>query len=664
MAFIQSLTSYFSKKINAFAAYPNRWGIVLFCILLGHLVIKLVSLPYMEVKGDESYSIFHAQQTFGELMITFQEEANPPLFFILLRGWISIFGISLFAVKSFIVLISIGTAIFIFLLGKQTGSLLMTVFASICFLFSNLHFDYSHEIRAFELVLFLSVGSMYVFLAYVKAPFEGNMAKHLKAHWLTFLTIFIFTLSLVYSHYNAVFVPFIQLLISVALARKQFYKMALLWFTWLLAAIAFIPQLAIFKNIIPNEHFWLGLATIKDLKYIHLKLVGNDALFFVLLIPFYLSPLIALFMKRRGWLKKQFSWTVFFVFWLLFPVPILLNFWVAQYIPSFQIRYLLFSSLGIYLSLGYIFGMFERFKFFAKGFLLLTSLHFIYSFSPQNRDSEGWKETAEMVRNFKKQNVLVLINASYKAKDLMYYYDPTVFSNYKDFENQCRKSMIFPVIDGKDVLQLKNLNAYKKVILVLNHHANQDPNGTVLSELDKRFNLCYEIGDGIGAKIRVYSARSEQCTDLKYIYKKTLSSEKTGKWEYQWMYEAISSTRVDAYNFQSITKEGIKVDAEIAYSPLRKTFAETVSLVDVNLKYRASEVPNSVLIVSVEKGPISFKRAEYPLANYYQNGSGQISIKSSVMGSYPKGAMVKSYVWNPGGPTVFLDSLNIAFWRK
>jgi uncharacterized membrane protein len=147
---IQSIASTVLKKINKIATHPSAWLILLLLIIVSHLLIKLITLPYMEVKGDESYSIFHAQQTFGELMLTFQEEANPPLFFILLQGWISIFGISLFAVKSFIVLISIGTAIFIFLLGKQTGSLRMTLFASSCFLFSNLHFDYSHEIRAFQ----------------------------------------------------------------------------------------------------------------------------------------------------------------------------------------------------------------------------------------------------------------------------------------------------------------------------------------------------------------------------------------------------------------------------------------------------------------------------------------------------------------------------------
>ena len=107
-----------------------------------------------------------------------------------------------------------------------------------------------------------------------------------------------------------------------------------------------------------------------------------------------------------------------------------------------------------------------------------------------------------------------------------------------------------------------------------------------------------------------------------------------------------------------------KVDKEIAFSPNREELVKNCSIVDCEIEFESKEVTNSILVVSVERNGQTFKRAEYQLSDASKKGENSISIKSSVIGSYPEGAVVKVYVWNPGGPTLEIKRMSIQFWKK
>ncbi|MEY3199843.1 MAG: hypothetical protein RJA13_1801, partial [Bacteroidota bacterium] len=60
----------------------------------------------------------------------------------------------------------------------------------------------------------------------------------------------------------------------------------------------------------------------------------------------------------------------------------------------------------------------------------------------------------------------------------------------------------------------------------------------------------------------------------------------------------------------------------------------------------------------------SYKRAEYNLGDYYIQGEKQLNIKSCTLGTYPKDAVVKVYVWNPSGPPLQIKKMTVLFWQK
>ena len=622
-------------------------------IVVLHILVKFGTLNQLELQGDEAFSVFYSQQTINELLQTLNSEANPPLYYLLLHFWIQIFGIGLIAVKSLNIIISIGTAIMLFKLTKRTGNYWFVVFVSICFLCSNLHFDFSHEIRAFQLVLFLTISSFYSLLLFLDT-------KNKK--W--FYVLIIINTALPYTHYNAVLVPIVQFIGCLFYWKTDRKAFLLLFFGYVLSALLFIPQLVIFKSVVPDENFWLGLSTFEDFKYILLKVVGNDQAYYPLIIPYFISPIVLLLGMRYSWFDKRFSWKIYLLFWLLFILPLLINYYLAQYIPSFQVRYVLFASFGLYLSIGYLFLHLEKGKWFVRSYFLLLMLHFFYQFDPGKRDGEGWKETAEMVHSFQKRKVAVIVNASYKARDMMYYYDNEAFHQYKTLDKSYKSQDIYPVNSVSELNKLGDLKRFEKIILLLSHNQVQDPNGLIIAELDKKFTLCYEIGDPIRAKIRVYNTGNTPCSSFKVLKKSKEKSDACWFWQVSNSIEQLSGSKVTSYLLDFSGCGSFKVDREIAFSPNREELVKNISIADCEIEFYSKELTNSMLVVSVERNGEGYKRAEYQLADATKKGENKISIKSSVMGTYPDGAVVKVYVWNPGGPTLEIKRMSIQFWKK
>ena len=644
----------FKLKLNLFITEKRSYQILLLVIVGLHLIVKFGSINLLELQGDESYSVFHAQQSLLELLHTFYHgEGNPPLYYLFLHFWIQVFGIGLVAVKSLNIIISIGTANLLFKLTKKIGNFWFVVFVSVCFLFSNLHFDFSHEIRAFQLVLFLTVASCYSFIQFLET-------KNRK--WL-YLLIFI-NAALPYTHYNAVLVPIVQFIGCLFYWNKERKLFLMLCLGYSVSAVSFLPQLMIFRSVVPDENFWLGLSKFEDFKYILLKVVGNDQAYYPLIIPYFLSPVMLIIGLRYSWFKKEFSWRIFLVFWLLFILPLLINFYLAQYIPSFQVRYVLFASLGLYLSIGYLFLHLEKGKWLFRSYFLLLMLHFFYQFDPGKRDGEGWKETAEMVHSFQKRKVAVIVNASYKARDMMYYYDNEAFCKYKTLDKSYKSHEIFPVSNISELNNLGDFKHYEKIILLLSHNQVQDPNGLIIAELDKKYTLCYEIGDPIRAKIRVYNTGNAPCTSFKVIGKSKEKSDACWFWEVSNSIEQLSETKVTNYSLNFSKCGSFNVDKEIAFSPNREELVKNCSIVDCEVEFASKEITNSILVVSVERNGQTYKRAEYQLSDATKKGENTISVKSSVMGSYPEGAVVKVYVWNPRGATLEIKRMLIQFWKK
>lgn len=623
------------------------WHVLLLVILIGHSIFKWGALPEMEVQGDEAFSIFFAQQNIPELLQTLNQEANPPLFFLILHFWIKLFGIDPVAVKSLIVLLSLGTAFFLFRIGKYSGSFMFTLFISAAFLFSNLYFDFSHEIRAFELVLLLTVASVDTFIRYI----DSGKNKHL-------LLLLILTASLPYTHYNAVLVPVSLCFISIFYLFDERKKVLKLWGAWLVSGLVFLPQLLIFREVVPDEHFWLGTSDITDLSYVHFKLFGLDTYAYQLMVIYYVSPLLVLLFWKLGWLSEKFEKRRFLLFWILFALPLLINFLIAQKIPSFQLRYLLYAGLGIFLAIGYLLSHFKKLNELFTLVLLILSFWYYGEHSFVKRDGEGWKDNASLIQALKNDHTVVLVCASYKTRDLMYYMDREVFKDYTSFKKRCADLNIYPSYGVNGLAEIRNLEKVEKIILLLSHSENEDPDHLLEKQLNSKYNFCQEMGDSFRGRMRIYTTGDLPCSRLKQLGSIKGQQEIWGRWDKTTFFDEVSGMHVESFTMIPLSLK-YELNEQIAFSPGIEKQTEDVLSVQSQVEFSCKEIPSSMLVVSVEMNGKSLKRAEYKLADYYKDGHGTMEIMSGIGSIYPRGSIVKMYIWNPGGPTVHIKEFRV-----
>ena len=176
---------------------------------------------------DEIFSVHAAEHSFKDLIwFAAQDLIHPPLFYVLLKIWIFIGGESLFWLRFFPVLFSLGAVIPFLLLCRQLKlSFPAAAFALTFFAVNGSLIKYAQEVRMYSLLLCVGLFSMWLFVRFV------NMGKG-------FPTLLIINVLLVYTHYFGWLIIFSELLAVVILARHRL-KMILL--TVAVTFVSFTP---------------------------------------------------------------------------------------------------------------------------------------------------------------------------------------------------------------------------------------------------------------------------------------------------------------------------------------------------------------------------------------------------------------------------------------
>ncbi len=151
---------------------------------------------------------------------------NPPVYYILLKGWAVIFGDSAFALRSFSVLFGSLTVLGAYLFGVDAfGKNLLTgrptaisapargigLFAAALIALSAFHIRYSQELRMYTMAAALAVFSSW-------AMFRALQPPSRLSRWLLYG---FFALVLAYTHYYGLFTLAAQAIFVVVLLLAQ-----------------------------------------------------------------------------------------------------------------------------------------------------------------------------------------------------------------------------------------------------------------------------------------------------------------------------------------------------------------------------------------------------------------------------------------------------------
>lgn len=188
-------------------ARPELIGLAVVAVLIGTVTRFVTRSPLWL---DEALSVNISQLPLGELTEALRHDGHPPLYYVLLHGWTSIFGTSDVAVRSMSGVFGLMTIPVVWLLARRKGGPTLGWIAVAVIAVSPFAVRYSDEARMYALVILLvTVGWLLI---------DDLVDRGLVTPW-RIGTLTLVGAALLYSHYWSIW-----LLVALGLAS--------LWRVW------------------------------------------------------------------------------------------------------------------------------------------------------------------------------------------------------------------------------------------------------------------------------------------------------------------------------------------------------------------------------------------------------------------------------------------------
>jgi len=395
---------------------------LLFIIFIS-LALRLISLN-QSLWLDEAISANVVKNySYQNIVTQFSiNDFHPPLFYLTLKSWTSVFGLSEVGLRSMSVLFSLIT---IFLVYKYFG-----FWSSILLSLNPLYLYYSQEARMYSMV------TLFIFCAFL--AFRKN--KPLIYYIFTFLSLFTF--------YGSVF---FFASVSLYFLIKKDYKKFIIYslapaFALLCLSPLLITQYQNSKEMLKTVLNWssvLGPANLKNLLLIPIKFTLGRISFYPKFIYYFISFILAIPLWSILLIKSFKSKKPAFIFW----TTLFIGFIFSLFTPMFQ--YFRFLYLIPFMCI-----IVNKNKFYSAIFLFFSCL---YLFLPQFH-REDWKGLVSTL-----PNTIYMITS---ASDPVKYYNSNMIIKDLSLEPSENSITVIPYITQIHGLNYSdNLNklGYKKI---------------------------------------------------------------------------------------------------------------------------------------------------------------------------------------------------------
>lgn len=143
------------KSINT-----NRLALLL--IITVAVLLRLVAISTRPIWYDEAFAVLFAEKGL-QAMLTgtltqvggTASDVHPLAYYVLLSGWMDLFGESLTAVRLLSVLFGVGTILIIYLFSRSLAGERMALLAALLVALSPFQIHYAQEVRMYALLVFL-----------------------------------------------------------------------------------------------------------------------------------------------------------------------------------------------------------------------------------------------------------------------------------------------------------------------------------------------------------------------------------------------------------------------------------------------------------------------------------------------------------------------------
>lgn len=142
----------------------RRWMVLVAIAMLASFVLVLFAGKGQDIWFDENYSIILAQQPITELLHLTSVDAHPPLFYLLLKLWGSIFGWSELSLRSMSALLCAFTVGIVALLLRRLFTIRVAIVSLPFLALAPFWLRYGYEIRMYALAGLIGALASYVVL--------------------------------------------------------------------------------------------------------------------------------------------------------------------------------------------------------------------------------------------------------------------------------------------------------------------------------------------------------------------------------------------------------------------------------------------------------------------------------------------------------------------
>ena len=346
-------------------------------ILLAAFIIRLISIN-QSLWLDEATSALVARMSLTNIFTKFlPNDFHPPLYYLVLKYWVSIFGSSEVALRFPSIIFGVGTIYIVYLITKKYFSKNTGLVAAALLSTSGLAIYYSQEARMYTLAAFLVTLSFYYFI---------------ENRWKSFAT----TVVLIgLTDYVSLFILPVYLLINPKVWKKTLTSFIPLGIGFLLWLPIFIRQISAGSSVVGSA-WWniLGTVTFKNIELIPVKFIlgrisfDNKTLYGAVVLFTFIVFGYALILVRQ---KARAFW-----YWLV--IPILIGVLISFKVPSLTYFRFLFCLPAFYILVAYGVERMGKYKYVLLGAILTVNLlsSFYYLLNPKFQ-REDWRSAAATI---------------------------------------------------------------------------------------------------------------------------------------------------------------------------------------------------------------------------------------------------------------------------
>jgi uncharacterized membrane protein len=205
---------------------------ILFIVFLGIAIfLRIINITSEQLWIDEGGSISYAKSSLNIFWTRIINDIHPPLYYVILKGWIFIWGDSVASCRLLSAIFSILTLPILYFIGKEIKDERLGLIIIFLYSISPFSIYYANEVRSYSLIHLLFTISLYFAIKCIKTP---NISKN-----YTFIGI-IGTL-LIYTHYIGI-IYLVGLFLGIFIINKRHksvYKN--IFISTLIIALSYIP---------------------------------------------------------------------------------------------------------------------------------------------------------------------------------------------------------------------------------------------------------------------------------------------------------------------------------------------------------------------------------------------------------------------------------------